>query len=49
VLNSKILSLPEGEDIIKSNPKYVVYSLADNWISDARFGDFKDILDRTAG
>lgn len=49
VLNSKIINLPEGEDIIHGNPKHVIYSMADNWITDTRFGDFKDIMERTTG
>lgn len=42
----KILKLPKIGSIMKSNP-YVIYSMADGWLEDDRFGTLEDILKRT--
>ena len=39
----KILKLPKIGSIMKSNP-YVIYSMADGWLEDDRFGTLEDIL-----
>ena len=42
----KLLNLPTGTSVFSPNP-YVVYSMADGWIEDNRFGYFSDIVKRT--
>lgn len=43
--NTKIINLPEQANIL--NPgKYVVYSVADGWLDDNRYGTFSEIVDR---
>lgn len=44
--HGKIVQLPEKVSITPPN-KYIVYSLADDWIGDNRFGTFKDMLEKT--
>lgn len=44
ILNSRLIRLPEGEDILHGNSPYVVFSMADAWIRDTRYGTFSDIL-----
>lgn len=43
---SNILSLKDG-NILKPDGKNVIYSLADNWITDNRYGNLDDILNKT--
>ncbi|HEY5588223.1 MAG TPA: hypothetical protein VIK86_04615, partial [Candidatus Paceibacterota bacterium] len=40
-----IISLPEPQSFT-SPSKYIIYSAADNWISDNRFGDFSGIVNK---
>lgn len=41
-----MITLPEGASVFKNNP-YVVYSMADGWLEDNRFGLFSDIVEQT--
>lgn len=43
--SSNILSLPDGVKISKSS-EYVVFSMADRWLTDNRYGSFVDIVKR---
>lgn len=43
--NSKLLPLPKGVTLAKQS-EYVIYSVADRWISDNRYGSFTDIIAR---
>mgnify|MGYP001029199010 CR=1 FL=1 len=42
--NSSILPLPEGIKLNKQS-EYVIYSIADKWLADTRFGSFNDIVE----
>lgn len=42
----KFLKLPKGTSIFRPN-EYVVFSMAEGWIEDNRFGTFADIVKRT--
>lgn len=44
--NNKMLHLPEGTSVFKETP-YVVFSMADGWLEDNRFGTFSEIVKRT--
>lgn len=44
--NNKMLHLPEGTSVFRKNA-YVVFSMADGWLEDNRFGTFSDIVERT--
>ena len=44
--DGKILRLPEKIQMLSPSP-YLVFSYADGWIEDNRFGSFADIVDRT--
>lgn len=44
--NNKMLLLPEGTSVFRKNA-YVVFSMADGWLEDNRFGTFSDIVKRT--
>lgn len=44
--NQKMITLPEKVNITTPS-KYVVFSYADAWITDNRFGSFRDILKKT--
>lgn len=44
--HGNIVQLPEKVSITSPN-KYIVYSLADGWIGDNRFGTFKDMVEKT--
>lgn len=48
ILNSKLIELPQDVDIFHNASNYVIYSLADTWITDNRFGTLTDILERTS-
>lgn len=41
--NSKLLPLPDGVKL-NTQSEYVVYAVADKWLSDNRFGSFNDIV-----
>lgn len=41
----KMILLPDEASVFKSNP-YVIYSMADGWLEDNRFGTFADIVKR---
>lgn len=43
--NSSILPLPEGVKLNKQS-EYVIYSVADKWLADTRFGSFNDIVEK---
>lgn len=46
-MNSKnLIRVPEGTNILKPNP-FIIFSMADSWLEDNRFGNFADIVDRT--
>lgn len=44
--HGKIISIPERINILKPSP-YILFSMADAWIEDNRFGQFADIVERT--
>lgn len=44
VLHSKLIQMPDGTDIIHDTGKYVIYSMADNWLTDNTYGTLEDIL-----
>lgn len=46
--NSNILNIPEKVSISRPS-KYVIYSSADSWLKDNRFGTLSDILNKTQG
>lgn len=49
VLHSRLLNLPEGVDLVHADNRYVVYSMADAWLKDNRYGTFADILNTYQG
>lgn len=46
LLNRKLLRLPERVNIFQPNP-YFIFSMADGWLEDDRYGTFSDIVART--
>lgn len=42
--NSNILPLPDGVKLNRQS-EYVIYSVADKWLADTRFGSFNEIVD----
>lgn len=44
--NNRMLRLPEGTTVFRKSP-YVVFSMADGWLEDNRFGTFSEIVKRT--
>ena len=47
ILNDgKLLKLPEKINVLKPSP-YIVFSMADGWLEDNRYGTFVDIVNRT--
>lgn len=42
----EIVSFPEQVNIFVPNNKYIVFSYADAWLADNRFGDFKNLVKR---
>lgn len=44
--NDRLLRLPEGTTVFRKSP-YVVFSMADGWLEDNRFGTFSEIVKRT--
>lgn len=44
--NTDMITLPEICSVFKPS-KYIIYSAADNWLCDNRFGSFEDILNKT--
>ena len=44
--NNKMLRLPEGTSVFQKSA-YVVFSMADGWLEDNRFGTFSEIVKRT--
>lgn len=43
--HSELLPMPEPVNLMKPSP-YVVFSMADNWLKDTRFGSFTEILEK---
>jgi len=43
--NSQLLPLPDGVKL-NTQSEYVIYAVADKWLSDNRFGSFNDIVKR---
>ena len=43
ISNSKLINLPEGVNITESS-SYVIFSMADTWLKDTRYGTLTDIL-----
>lgn len=46
--NTNILTIPQKTNILEMNSPYVVFSMAEGWIADTRFGSFEDMLKRSA-
>ena len=47
ILNDgKLLKIPEKVNVLKPSP-YIIFSMADGWLEDNRYGTFADIVDRT--
>lgn len=46
--NKSLLSIPEKSQFMKPS-KYIVWSSADGWIEDNKWGSFEDILHKTQG
>lgn len=46
ILHEKLLSLPEGESLSRQNSHSVIFSLADGWLKDQRFGSLSDLVKR---
>ena len=46
VLKRRIIRIPENVDIRKPG-RYIVFSMADGWLEDNRYGSFADIIKRT--
>lgn len=44
--NGKMIRLPENIQISKKTP-YIIFSMADGWLEDNRYGTFSDIVERT--
>lgn len=47
ITQGKTLRLPKEASVFHENP-YVIFSMADGWLEDNRFGMFSGIIDRTA-
>lgn len=48
VLHSRnMIRVPVGAEVAENNP-YVIFSLADGWLEDNRYGTFSDIVERTS-
>ena len=43
--NSRLLELPEGTAVTQNSP-YIVFSMAENWLSDNTYGEFDDIMEK---
>lgn len=46
--NSKLIELPAGSVVTQSCP-YIVFSMAENWLSDDTYGSFDDIMEKCNG
>ena len=46
--NGTIMNFPEKINILKPNPNYIIFSMAEGWLKDTRFGMFSDILDKVS-
>lgn len=46
--HSNMINLPQGSKILKQS-EYVIWSAADAWLVDNRFGSFRDIVNKTSG
>lgn len=42
----KFLKLPEKISVLKPDNHYLIYSLANGWLNDERYGTFEDIINR---
>lgn len=40
----KLISFPEQVNVLSADPRYIIFSMADSWLVDKRFGAFSDIL-----
>ena len=48
ISNSKLINLPEGVNVTESSP-YVIFSMADTWLKDTRYGTLTDVLKKYNG
>lgn len=48
ISNSKLINLPDGVSVTGNNP-YVIFSMADEWLKDTRYGDLSDIMEKYNG
>lgn len=44
----KLIRFPERVNVLSADPRYIIFSMADGWIADKRFGAFADILKRVS-
>lgn len=44
--NSKLIELPEGNYNFTVPSKYIIYSSAENWITDNKYGSFSDMVNK---
>ena len=42
--NTSLISIPEKANVLEMNSPYIVYSMADGWLADTRYGSFSDML-----
>lgn len=47
--SGKLLRIPDKTDVLKMNSPYIVYSAADGWLADKKYGSFEDMLKKSAG
>lgn len=45
--NTDLINIPEKANLIKNNSRYVVFSLAEGWLEESRYGTFADMTDRS--
>lgn len=48
ISNSKLINLPDGVSVTGNN-SYVIFSMADAWLKDTRYGDLSDIMEKYNG
>lgn len=44
--HGKLLQLPEKINILKPDNRYLIFSMAEGWLKDTRFGTFAEMIDR---
>ena len=44
----KLIHFPERVNVLSADPRYIIFSMADGWIADKRFGTFAGILKRVS-